>query len=58
MLDIWPEFFGSLSVSRRKMGGVKIKTTEKLRFLPKMTKIRIQKKKMRNDRIVHLTSLI
>ena len=45
MLGTWPEFFGSLFVFRRKMGGVKIKTTEKLRFLPKMTKIRIQKKK-------------
>ena len=38
-------FFGSLSVFHRKMGGVKIKTTKKLRFLPKMTKIRIQKAK-------------
>ena len=58
MLGSWPEFFGSLSVFCWEMGGVKIKTTKKLRFLPKMTKIRIQKKKMRNDHIVHPTSLI
>jgi hypothetical protein len=45
MSGTWPDFFGTLSVFHRKMGGVKIKTTKKLRFLPKMTKIRIQKTK-------------
>ena len=45
MSGSWPDVFGSLSVFHRKMGGVKIKTTEKLRFLAKMTKIKIQKTK-------------
>ena len=45
MLGSCPDFFGSLSVFHRKMGGVKIKTTKKLRFLAKMTKIQIQKTK-------------
>ena len=41
----------------RKMGGVKIKTTKNCVFYPKWPKFE-SKKKMRNDRIVHPTSLI